>query len=83
MGYNAGYLGTSPVDSWYEEIKDYSFARSDYIKGTGHFTQVVWKNTTDVGFGIASGNGANYGVANYYKAGNFQGEFKENVPKLK
>lgn len=71
------------TQSWYDEIKKYDFNSNNFIPGTGHFTQVVWKNTTDVGFGIASGNGANYGVANYYKAGNFQGEFKENVPKLK
>jgi len=71
------------TQSWYDEIKKYDFNSNNFIPGTGHFTQVVWKNTTDVGFGIASGKGGNYGVANYYKAGNFQGEFKQNVPKLK
>jgi hypothetical protein len=47
---------------------------------TGHFTQVVWKNSTQVGFGVAvAPNGSFYAVANYYPAGNFTGQFKENV----
>ena len=83
MGYNAGYLGTSPVDSWYEEIKDYSFARSDYIKGTGHFTQVVWKNSKQLGCGVACGsNDYCYVTCNYYPGGNYLGEFRENVLPL-
>ena len=38
---NAGYLGHKPVDSWYDEIKDYNFAKSEFTSGTGHFTQFV------------------------------------------
>ena len=49
FGYNAGYLGTKPVDAWYDEIKDYSFEKSEFTSGTGHFTQVIWKNTKQVG----------------------------------
>ena len=83
MGYNAGYLGTSPVDSWYEEIKDYSFARSDYIKGTGHFTQVVWKNSKQLGCGVACGsNDYCYVTCNYYPGGNYLGQFRTNVLPL-
>jgi hypothetical protein len=48
------------VDSFYSEIKWYSFAKS--VDGpsngpgvTGHFTQVVWKSTTHVGVGIKEG----------------------------
>ena len=52
FGYNAGYLGTKPVDAWYDEIKDYDFAKSEFTSGTGHFTQVVWKNTKQVGCGV-------------------------------
>ena len=83
MGYNAGYLGTSPVDSWYEEISKYSFAKSDYIKGTGHFTQVVWKNSKQLGCGVACGsNDYCYVTCNYYPGGNYLGEFRENVLPL-
>ena len=51
--------------------------------GTGHFTQVVWKGSTELGIGKAEGekNGmyCTYIVGRYRPAGNFQGDFKENV----
>ena len=33
FGYNAGYLGHAPVDAWYDEIKDYDFAKSEFTSG--------------------------------------------------
>merc|ERR1711972_234783 len=43
------------VDSWYSEIKDYTFGKEPSRGGpvTGHFTQVVWKGSTEVGVGVA------------------------------
>merc|ERR1711881_570643 len=43
------------VDSWYSEIKDYTFGKEPSWGGpvTGHFTQVVWKGSTEVGVGVA------------------------------
>ena len=33
----------------------------------GHFTQLVWKNSKEVGFGVAKANdGSFYAVANYF-----------------
>ncbi|KAI5457508.1 CAP domain-containing protein [Mariannaea sp. PMI_226] len=41
----------------------------------GHYTQVVWKDTTKVGMGLATdSNGATYVVARYSPPGNFIGE---------
>ena len=83
FGYNAGYLGTVPVDSWYNEIKDYDFAKSEFTSGTGHFTQVVWKNSKQLGCGVACGtNDYCYVTCNYYPAGNYLGQFKANVLPL-
>ena len=46
----------------------------------GHFTQVVWKSSTDFGVGKAqTKDGKWLVVANYYPAGNFVGRYKENV----
>ena len=53
LGFNAGYLGTNPVDMWYEEIKDYDFNNPGFSSRTGHFTQVVWKNSRQLGCGVA------------------------------
>ena len=41
--------------SRYEEIKDWSFVTSQSAGGvTGHFTQMVWKQTTKVGYGFVT-----------------------------
>ena len=83
FGYNAGYLGTKPVDAWYDEIKDYDFAKSEFTSGTGHFTQVVWKNSKQVGCGVACSNKDYcYVTCNYYPGGNYLGQFKTNVLPL-
>jgi hypothetical protein len=66
---------------WYDEIKDHNF-NMDHQSGTGHFTQLVWKTTKEVGFGVArASDGSFYGVANYYPAGNLIGTFVKNVPR--
>ena len=80
--YGMKISGKMMTDDWYNEIKQYDFNNPGYISGTGHFTQVVWKGSEQVGFGFAQArDGYYYGVANYYPAGNFIGEFEENVFK--
>lgn len=73
--------GNQCTDGWYSEIKDYDFGTGESANGgvVGHFTQVVWSNTTHVG-AARSPNGQ-FVVANYLPAGNWQGEEVENVPE--
>ena len=72
--------GNEPVDMWYGEIKNYNFNRGTFTPGTGHFTQVVWRESTELGVAIAEGkNNYTVVVANYKPAGNMMGKFKENV----
>ena len=72
--------GRDMTKSWYDEINKYNFNSKQFIKGTGHFTQIVWKNSKQVGFGIAQApDGSYFCVANYYPCGNFLGEFEDNV----
>jgi pathogenesis-related protein 1 len=70
-----------PIDastSWYEEKKIYKhgkFGEGNW-HGVGHYTQMVWKNTKEVGVGIAiCKNGGLMVVASYYPAGNYIGQF--------
>ena len=70
----------SVVDAWYGEVKDYNFLKGDFTPGTGHFTQVVWSTTREIGCGFArSASGGVYVVCNYDPPGNVLGRFAENV----
>ncbi|XP_066436116.1 uncharacterized protein [Eleutherodactylus coqui] len=74
--------GQEPVDSWYDEIKNYDFGRPGFRSNTGHFTQVVWKDSKEVGVGVATdGNGLFFVVGQYNPAGNITnpGYFERNV----
>ena len=66
--------------SWYDEGKSYNFDLNTYQRGTTHFTQMVWKDTKEVGFGYSKlQNGKSYFIALYLPSGNELFKFKENV----
>ena len=73
--------GAAAVDSWYDEIKDYDFVKGKSKGGvTGHFTQLVWKGSTQLGIGVAkSSQNSVFVVANYHFGGNFNNEYLTNV----
>jgi len=58
MGYTNA---TANVDAWALERKDYKFGNNPtgFKSETGHFTQVVWRNTTSVGCGRKDCKGKN------------------------
>ena len=64
-----------------DEEKNYDFNSNKFSKATGHFTQAIWKDTTDIGCGfwVDKGNKKYYIVLLYYPAGNIFGKFSENV----
>lgn len=73
--------GAKPVDSWYSEIAKYTFGSEPSSSSSGHFTQVVWKRTQRLGIAKArSKSGKIIVVANYDPAGNWIGQYKDNVP---
>lgn len=72
-------LGQEVTDFWYKEEASYNYSGL-FSANTGHFTQLVWKNTEKVGFGFAiTENGDFYVAVNYFPAGNIRGEFAKNV----
>ncbi|WP_157229145.1 CAP family protein [Nocardia brevicatena] len=66
---------------WYDEVKDYDFNNPGFSMATGHFTQLVWKASTQLGVGYASEGGYTAGVALYSPPGNVQGQFPQNVAR--
>jgi len=63
----------------------YNFNSGGFSGGTGHFTQVVWKGSTELGIGRAevqqNGMKCAYIVGRYRPAGNMMGDFAQNVVK--
>lgn len=92
-------IGLSPskgVEKWFDEykaLKNYVNDPEVYFNHAGHFTQVVWKNTTSLGCDIRScphpldsqSLTANVPMltCEYSPAGNVGGAFGENVPPNK
>lgn len=63
--------------AWYSEIKDFKnvVLNSSNWYNTGHYSQMVWRNTSQVGIGSAKcPNGAYIIVANYNPPGNYMGQ---------
>ncbi|KAM7296938.1 Golgi-associated plant pathogenesis-related protein 1 [Ixodes scapularis] len=71
----------TPVDSWYSEIKDYDYANPGSSSKATHFTQVVWKSTTNLGCARskAASRNAYFVVCNYDPSGNYAGQYEQNV----
>lgn len=71
-----GYLITGEIMSkeWYGLMKlAYDFDKGTPVSGTNHFTQLIWPNSAEIGFGLTQAdNGLYNGVANYYPGVNVQ-----------
>ena len=85
---------TSAADSWYAEIDDYDMAtgssKPDATGAIGHFTQMVWKSSVEVGCGVNLNCNNKFGggfynsavVCRYSPPGNWVGEYTEEVGTL-
>ncbi|XP_043247220.1 uncharacterized protein LOC122394411 [Amphibalanus amphitrite] len=81
VGQNAAWTWGSPknlaaqVKSWFDEINQWSGGVDfQFSENTGHFTQIIWADTTAVGCGLASGpNNMLALFCNYAPAGNIIG----------
>ncbi|MEE6504710.1 hypothetical protein FKM82_005306 [Ascaphus truei] len=74
--------GNVAVDAWYNEIKFYNFSNPGFASNTGHFTQVIWRGSTQLGVGLATdGRGTFYVVGQYNPPGNVNtaAHFQSNV----
>ena len=72
------------LKKWYDEVEQHTFGVEKVNHSTLHFTQMMWKETTELGIAmVGNGKGYNYVVANYNPRGNIVGQFVANVPRPK
>lgn len=77
MGTAGAYSQQEMVDSWASEKKDFiygTFPNTTTGGVVGHYTQIVWRNTTEVGCALVTANGNDYLVCQYNPAGNYIGQ---------
>jgi len=79
-GTGSDYGIAAAIKSWTDESSQYNPANPTF----SHFTQVVWKATTQLGCAVQSCDGifdgkAKFYVCEYFPAGNFVGRFAQNV----
>ncbi|MDB9314262.1 pathogenesis-related family 1 protein [Spirulina sp. CS-785/01] len=64
------------VDMWGNEVEYYDYATNSCTPGEmcGHYTQVVWEDTKEVGCGMARNENREVWVCNYNPPGNYVGQ---------
>ncbi len=68
---------TAAIDGWGRESQSYDYDTNSCAPGAvcGHYTQVVWRATREVGCGVATcADGSAVWVCNYNPGGNYTGE---------
>ncbi len=77
------FIGTAGFYSFREAVQSWESEKADYNHGTftgksrkpiGHYTQIIWKNSTKLGCGQALCNGNILMVCNYDPPGNYIGQ---------
>jgi hypothetical protein len=81
MGTAGAFTLEEMVGGWSSEKRLYHYGRFPDVGGSGewhvvgHYTQMIWRDTSEVGCALVRGNGADYLVCRYSPPGNVYGEW--------
>jgi uncharacterized protein YkwD len=64
---------TQVVNAWAAEYRNYDYNSNRCSAVCGHYTQIVWRDTKEVGCAVARGGGREVWVCNYDPPGNWVG----------
>lgn len=83
VNFDCETAGEEATKIWYNQGGNYSFADPRLNSNTDSFTQVIWKETRDIGMGCAQRKGTLsndiFVVALYYPPGNSPRALRQNV----
>lgn len=74
-----GLSAEKAMQLWYDEGKNYPYGAPTPPHELMHFTQMVWKRTSQVGCALAQCPMGNYYACRYSPPGNYIGQFADNV----
>ena len=70
------------MQGWYtSEEKLYDYSSGGFSKGTGHFTQIVWKSSLRLGCAAANTGNRWYWACHFAPGGNMRGRFSSEVTR--
>jgi hypothetical protein len=76
IAWGMGYSLIALAQLWATEKAAWTFAEIDAstVSATGHYTQMIWADTTTIGCGAAACNGTTFLVCDYSPGGNYIGQ---------
>lgn len=78
MGTSGYFSYNQMAEGWASEKKYFSYGTFPNVSTTGnwfdvgHYTQMIWRNTTEIGCAVATGGGNDILVCRYNPPGNYQ-----------
>uniref|UniRef100_A0A0K0G1L8 CAP domain-containing protein (inferred by orthology to a zebrafish protein) n=1 Tax=Strongyloides venezuelensis TaxID=75913 RepID=A0A0K0G1L8_STRVS len=79
VGISYYLAGSTVAKKWYDESSKYGFFFGRARPGTQMFTQIIWRSSKNVGFGVAMSEDTIVVVAKFFPKGNIRRKYIANV----